>query len=131
MTWFVNPKGTNRATQDAQACSNTVPIDRRECGGEEIKKKTAPDESCAIVGELFTQRDTDHIIDLLDASAVKSEVPIREFIKQYKLQFTIMSELWTTSQAYCSLFWEPRGMWVMVTFKATDLMLFEEFMGTF
>ncbi|KAG8988344.1 hypothetical protein FRB94_000892, partial [Tulasnella sp. JGI-2019a] len=121
-----DPKGTNRAVQDAQARSNTVPIDRKELGGEEVEKKTAPDEPGAVVGALFTRRDADHIIDLLDAGAVESEAPIRKFVKRYELQFAVVSELQTTSQAYCSLFWEPRGKWVVVAFKGTDPTSFEE-----
>lgn len=44
----------------------------------------------------------------------------------YGVCYEPVSELASLSQAYCSLFWEKTGTWVVVAFKGTDPRSFEE-----
>jgi hypothetical protein len=43
--------------------------------------------------------------------------PISTFVNDYKICSEPLSELASTSQAYCSLFWDPAGDWIVVAFK--------------
>ncbi|KAG8842661.1 hypothetical protein FRB96_004936 [Tulasnella sp. 330] len=126
-----DPNGSNSAIQEATERSDTSLL-RRElvppADGDEQGSDAAPG---AVINSLFESSDVARIIKTLDATAEYSEAFIKDFTKRYGLAFAVASELQTTSQAYCSLFWEPKGKWVVVAFKGTDPTSFDEWATDF
>ncbi|KAG8884671.1 hypothetical protein FRB98_002271 [Tulasnella sp. 332] len=59
------------------------------------------------------------------------EDAIHEWAHSYDVCYEPVSELSSLSQAYCSLFWEKKGKWVVVAFKGTDPRSFEEWSTDF
>lgn len=51
---------------------------------------------------------------------------IHDWAHTYDVCYEPVSELSSLSQAYCSLFWDKNGKWVVVAFKGTDPRSFEE-----
>ncbi|KAG8988026.1 hypothetical protein FRB93_004309 [Tulasnella sp. JGI-2019a] len=85
----------------------------------------------AVLRSLFAATDINHILDILDEDSTAGEAPIHKFAQEHGICFATASELQTTSQAYCSLFWDPRGTWVLVAFKGTDPISFDEWTTDF
>ncbi|KAG8880849.1 hypothetical protein FRB98_004702 [Tulasnella sp. 332] len=85
----------------------------------------------AVLNNLFAVTDITKILNTLDADSAAGEAPIHKFAKEHGICFATASELKTTSQAYCSLFWDPTGTWVLVAFKGTDPTSFDEWTTDF
>jgi len=66
------------------------------------------------------EQDSQNHSDIIDALA-----------KDHGLCWVPVSELATTSQAYCSIFWDPLAKWMVVVFKGTDPVSFEEWLTDF
>ncbi|KAG8936111.1 hypothetical protein FRC03_011174 [Tulasnella sp. 419] len=73
---------------------------------------------------------TAEILSLMDEEENEDSV-ISGFVKSYDVCYEPLSELATTSQAFCSLFWQAGGDWVVVAFKGTDPVSFEEWTTDF
>lgn len=113
-----DPNGSNSAIQEATERSDAslpakelVPYVETAGGDDESENPGT------VIGSLFAESDAARIIKTLDANAESSEATIKQFTGRYGLAFAVASELQTTSQAYCSLFWEPKAKWLVVAFK--------------
>ncbi|KAG9014715.1 hypothetical protein FRB94_010562 [Tulasnella sp. JGI-2019a] len=80
----------------------------------------------AYMQSCFSASDSAKIQNVVDTTGPASESVIQRFVGRYGINFAVASELKTTSQAYCSVFWDPRSKWVVVAFKGTDPLSVEE-----
>ncbi|KAG8980532.1 hypothetical protein FRB93_009269 [Tulasnella sp. JGI-2019a] len=121
-------KATTNAINDAQTRSHAFTNENKGSSNEDDGGNTVvdPSEPGAVLRSLFPASDVKHILSTLNAGAKDSEAEIQKFVSRYGLRFAVASELQTTSQAYCCLFWDPKGTFVIVAFKGTDPMSFEE-----
>jgi hypothetical protein len=73
-----------------------------------------------LIESIFDHAARSQIISLLheDAEDKTTTSPISTFTRDYGICCEPLSELASTSQAYCSLFWDPAGTWVVVAFKS-------------
>jgi hypothetical protein len=71
------------------------------------------------------------IFELLDKDTQSQSDIINTFSKEHGLCWVPVSELSTTSQAFCSIFWDPLAKWMVVVFKGTDPISFEEWLVDF
>lgn len=86
-----------------------------------------PIDPGSVVASLFDPAEAQRIVQALDHRTDGGEEPIHQFAERYGICFATASELTTTSQAYCSLFWDPKGTWVLVTFKWVPSFTFSRF----
>jgi hypothetical protein len=73
-----------------------------------------------LIASIFDNAARTRITSLLheDAEDETMTSPISTFTRDYAICCEPLSELASTSQAYCSLFWDPAGNWVVVAFKS-------------
>lgn len=71
----------------------------------------------SIIQSLFRVVDIKKILSILEDDEDHGERIIQDFVKEHGMCFAPISELKTTSQAYCSVFWDPTSTWVLVAFK--------------
>ncbi|KAG9025556.1 hypothetical protein FRB95_010060 [Tulasnella sp. JGI-2019a] len=128
-------KGTIEAVKDAQKRSHSLATESKDSSSaildEDDSAGADSSDPGAVIRSLFAASDAKHILSTLNIGAKDSEAPIRKFVKRYGLRFAVASELRTTSQAYCSLFWQPEGKFVIVAFKGTDPTSFDEWATDF
>lgn len=59
----------------------------------------------------------------------KEEDVIRSFCKRIQVGYEPVSELNTSTSAFCSFFWEPKGNWIVVTFKGTGIIEYADWVA--
>jgi hypothetical protein len=68
---------------------------------------------------MFDQPTISKIVSLLSEDDEDSTTsPISAFVNDYQICYEPLSELASTSQAYCSMFWDASGDWIVVAFKS-------------
>jgi hypothetical protein len=71
-----------------------------------------------LIKSVFDRAARSEIRTLLEEDNEESTTsPINTFLHDYQVCYEPLSELASTSQAYCSLFWDAGGDWVVVAFK--------------
>jgi hypothetical protein len=78
------------------------------------------------VKDLFSQATSNQASAAL---ASTSDQKIREFVADFGMDFEPVSELNSTSSAFCGLFWDPKGNWIVVSFKGTAPLEFGEWLS--
>jgi WD40 repeat protein len=78
-----------------------------------------------LIASIFDHTAQSRIMSLLreDSEDKTTTSPISTFTRDYAICCEPLSELASTSQAYCSLFWDPVGNWVVVAFKSVLIIL--------
>jgi len=123
--------------RNVKAVQDAVDSAFKNCHPTSDKRKNTlggidgPIDPGSVLTSLFDPSEAQHIIATLDNRADGGEEPIHQFAERYGICFATASELKSTSQAYCSLFWDPNGSWVLVAFKGTDPRSFEEWTTDF
>lgn len=113
-----NPKAKRNAVDRALSRSSTLPrLTKVSFGGRD--ELITPG---SVIQSLFRKVDARHIFSVLIAEAKRSELSVREWAKKQGICFATVSELQSTSEAFCGLFWEPRGKWIVVAFRFVVLL---------
>ncbi|KAG8908989.1 hypothetical protein FRB99_000092 [Tulasnella sp. 403] len=100
-----------------------------------LSRATNTSPTAADPGRLFTTligaSKTNDVAGTVTVQQIKGSKTISNWASEYGICYQPVSELASLSQAYCSLFWDPRSTWVVVAFKGTDPRSFEEWTTDF
>jgi hypothetical protein len=108
--------GFNKALQSA--CKTLKTQDRRT---DNTAETSEPGE---LIASIFSRSAISDIMSLLHEDDEESTPgPINTFINDYNICFEPLSELASTGPAFCSLFWDSGGDWVVAACKSVVIVI--------
>lgn len=106
-------RSTTGLRKAINSASNTLKTDGRHTGDT-----ADTSEPGGLITSIFEPVAISRILALLSEDDEESMTsPINTFVDDYKMCYEPLSELASTSQAYCSMFWDSGGDWIVVVFK--------------
>ena len=88
-------------------------------GGRRTSDSADTSDPGGLIDAIFDGEAISEIVRLLQEDDDElTASPINTFVNDYNICYEPLSELASTSQAYCSLFWDAGGDWLVVAFKS-------------